>query len=478
MSNALSTQSLRSNAPLGTLNRMSPTLALMWKQCADLTKSFVVLALASLVPFWFFAYEFRHDDEFVFAALTIAGMFTCGFALVACFESFVAESDRQTREFLRNLPVSSFQVGGVKLLAGALAVVLFFVTQIGFFQWSIEQVYQYWDEVAIVAVVVFASSSISCSFWSSSWMAVSSAFLLFIGLYLSCLWLGFFSWTEDFDYANHDRHVTLAVVLLSAVALAIWLPLGWLRRGPLFWKWIASAISIDHHEDDFFYASLPGRMGIPTPAWLALPGRDRFPALCWQSVRQQAMLPFLALMAVAVFAFLFWAVRYSMTKDEFVVDYRGMAGMMEVALLIVSMMTGYGFGSTALYRDKLNSNLSFFQQHQEHGRELLLARILFPLLLLLVTAVLCNVVVYLFTGCLVSVWLPLWSVRNRIGAGDHDECTRYVVVDGSDDSDETARACSTMDDCAAVLVAGNLFRIFAVPLWKMVCWMMGMMQTI
>ena len=176
MSNALSTQSLRSNAPLGTLNRMSPTLALMWKQCADLTKSFVLLALASLVPFWFFAYEFRHDDEFVFAALTIAGMFTCGFALVACFESFVAESERQTREFLRNLPVSSFQVGGVKLLAGALAVVLFFVTQIGLvvaaswlsssygegasFQGSIEQVYQYWDEVAIVAVVVFASSSI------------------------------------------------------------------------------------------------------------------------------------------------------------------------------------------------------------------------------------------------------------------------------------------------------------------------------
>jgi ABC-type Fe3+ transport system permease subunit len=158
---------------------------------------------------------------------------------------------------------------------------------------------------------------------------------------------------------------------------------------------------MDHTQEDFFWASLPGMLGIPTPAWLAMPGRDRFPALCWQSVRQQAMMPQLALVSVGVMAWLFYMVLDS--RNLYSSDLK-VTQDMHIGLLLVMLITGYGFGWGALYRDKLNSNLIFFQQHREHGRELLLARVLFPAFLTLITAALGSVVIYLFSGHTVPLW--------------------------------------------------------------------------
>lgn len=62
----------------------------------------------------------------------------------------------------------------------------------------------------------------------------------------------------------------------------------------------------------------------------------------------------------------------------------------------------------ALYCDKLNSNLCFFQQHQEHGRELLFARVLFPIFLLFATTFAGTGIIYLMSGLEMKIWLPLF----------------------------------------------------------------------
>ena len=113
---------------------------------------------------------------------------------------------------------------------------------------------------------------------------------------------------------------------------------------------------LDHHEEDFFWVSLPGKLGMPTPAWLEMPGRDRFPALCWQSVRQQGMLPFLALLAVGVMACLFSLV-IEMNNVNRIFTANQLNGQvsqaMQMGLVFVMSISGFGFGWGALYRDCL-----------------------------------------------------------------------------------------------------------------------------
>jgi len=427
MSSRLTTEGLHPNGPFGTQNRMSPTLALIWKQCADLFQSFAVLSLASIATLMLIAWLMRDPlvrgpSRYYWLSLSSVGLFSCGFALVACFVSFVTEHESRTREFLTNLPVSSFLVGGVKQLGAALAVAVFFGVQVLarlMILWLCQNVFQLqaWPAdiqgpnphffVAIIVTMVFVSCLISCSFWSTSWTSVFIALPLAWFLCAACVSYGsslamIWNTGEIWGYPRVSK-VLLALSSVAAVAV----PLFWLRRRPLAWKKITmSDTPLDEHDDDFFYASLPSRMGIPTPAWLALPGRDRFPAMCWQSVRHQGMLPFLALLAVALLAWLFGLVLELNNVNP--LDRQVMEPM-HISLVFVMTITGYGFGWGALYRDKLNSNLNFFQQHKEYGRELLLARVLFPALLALTMLAVGSGVVYLYTGHQVNIWPPLLS---------------------------------------------------------------------
>ena len=422
MSSRLTTEGLHLNGPIGTQNRMSPTLALVWKHCADLFQSFAVLSLAGIATLLLTAWLMRDSlvrdpSKHYWLSISIVGLFSCGFALVACFVSFVTEHESRTREFLTNLPISSFHVGCVKQSGAALAVAVFFGVQLLarlVVLWLCQNVFelQAWPVdiqgpnphffVAMIVTMVFVSCLISCSFWSTSWASIFIAlplawFLCIAGVsYGSSL-----SMMPNWGYPRVSK-VFLALSLIGAVAF----PLFWLRRRPLRWKRTAPSDPLDHHEDDFFWSSLPGRMGIPTPAWLAMPGRDRFPALCWQSVRQQGMLPFLALLAVALLAWLFGLVIELNNVNPL---NRRVMEPMHIGLVFVMSITGYGFGWIALYRDKLNSNLNFFQQHKEYGRELLLARVLFPALLSLTTLVVGSGVIYLYIGHQANMWPPLLS---------------------------------------------------------------------
>lgn len=427
MSNSLLTPRLHPNAPLGTQNRMSPTMALVWKQLADLTQSFVVLSAASLVVLLLAAWLMRETEVYRVSLATLA-LFSCGFALVACFTSFVTEYESRTRDFLGNLPVSSLHVGAVKQLSAASAVAVFFGLQVlarlmvlwflrtffdqsiwgTEFQWTTEHYF-----VALMVNAVFVSCLICCSFWSTSWMSVVCALPLAWLLCAACISYGVFPESmrnptaESWGYPRVSK-VLLALALVGAVSI----PLFWLRRRPLNWKRTVSDTPLDHHEEDFFWVSLPGKLGIPTPAWLEMPGRDRFPALCWQSVRQQGMLPFLALLAVGVMACLFSLV-IEMNNVNRIFTANQLNGQvsqaMQMGLVFVMSISGFGFGWGALYRDKLNSNFNFFQQHKEYGRTLLLARVLFPSVLLLITLAVGSGVIYLYTGHEVSIWPALLS---------------------------------------------------------------------
>jgi len=182
MSDRLISTEFRTGKSLVTQNRMSPMRALIWKQCADLSMPFVVLTAGSLVVFCFTAWATRNRHEPDSGLLFAAGLFAAIFALAACFVSFVTESERRTREFLGNLPVSSFQVGGAKLLVAVLAVIVFFTVQIGLafaVAWlgsilgdgdglaaEMEFVFKYWGVAALAPAVVFVSCLISCSFFA------------------------------------------------------------------------------------------------------------------------------------------------------------------------------------------------------------------------------------------------------------------------------------------------------------------------
>ena len=529
MSSRLTTEGLHPNGPFGTQNRMSPTLALIWKQCADLFQSFAVLSLASIATLMLIAWLMRDPlvrgpSRYYWLSLSSVGLFSCGFALVACFVSFVTEHESRTREFLTNLPVSSFLVGGVKQLGAALAVAVFFGVQVLarlMILWLCQNVFQLqaWPAdiqgpnphffVAIIVTMVFVSCLISCSFWSTSWTSVFIALPLAWFLCAACVSYGsslamIWNTGEIWGYPRVSK-VLLALSSVAAVAV----PLFWLRRRPLAWKKITmSDTPLDEHDDDFFYASLPSRMGIPTPAWLALPGRDRFPALCWQSVRQQAMLPFLAMMAIGVLAWLFYLVLRSSNVHR--LDRRAVEAM-RIGLVFVMTITGYGFGWGAIYRDKLNSNLNFFQQHIEHGRELLLARVLFPAFLSLITLAVGSGVIYLLTGHAAPMLLPLfaglaafsatlmWSMTLRsyiyaLGIGLVLSMTMNAVIVSWLTKSEPAHLWMIvlplfwLATCFAYAptwlssrrtarwMAWFIFvsmLTFAVPLWKMACWMMG-----
>jgi hypothetical protein len=525
MSDSLATSVRYPTAPLTTQKRMSPTRALIWKQCADLFRSFVVLTAVSLVLFVFFAWATHKTNESIAWPLFVAAMFSIGFSLSACFVSFVIESESRTREFLVNLPVTSQHVGAIKLIVATLAVVVFFVGQVclalmavwlkgkfagdvSFWGHGSEYVSQYWWAFAIVVGVVFVSSAISCSFWSTSWISTFSTAFLIWGLVQVCDWLDLFLSTARTDDPIGRYPMLLVAVLLSAIVLAIGLPLFWLRRRPLLRKRIASNVSVDHQENDF-WSLLPSKLGITTPAWLAMPSRGRFAALCWQSVRQQMMLPLLAFLAIAVLA---WAVYAGLGP----LHYNSGAKMMQISLTFVLTMTGHGFGSASIYRDKLNSNLSFFHQHQEHGRELLLARIVFPLLLLIVSAALCNLAVYLLTGYSPSVWLPLlsgfaafsatlmWSMAFRsviypLGVGLVLSLTMngFIMSFGAEQAEFSHPWIAVLPfvwlatcfACAPTWLAGRRgaawmawftfvsLATYAIPLWMLACWMLGVDPT-
>ena len=120
MSNVLSPQLPNSEATeIEKWKRMSPAWALAWKQFADLTQSFIVLSAASILMLilaaWWLGDQTRLRDQsgYYWVSYNIVAMFTCGFALVACFVSFVTEFESRTRDFLSSLPVSSFLVGVV-----------------------------------------------------------------------------------------------------------------------------------------------------------------------------------------------------------------------------------------------------------------------------------------------------------------------------------------------------------------------------
>jgi len=340
---------------------------------------------------------------------------------VACFISFVTEYESRTREFLVNLPVSSFRVGVVKQLTTVSSVAVFFGAQILLrliVVWLYQTVFDShgWEDefrgaaslyvASLVVMAVFVSCMICCSFWSTSWMSVVWALPLAWLLCAACLSYGLVpdSMRDPTVIWGYPR--ASIVVLALAITGAIAIPLFWLRRRPLLRRWATSSGPSDHAKDDFFWASLPGKLGIKTPALLKLPGRDRFSALCWQSVRQQALMPFLAVVSLGVMVWLFALVLEMSDRGGFSPE---VFKPMQVALLFVMTMTGYGFGAAALYRDKLNSNLSFFQQHKEYGRELLLARVLLPLLLLVATMAVGHCIITWFTGVATDIWLPLLS---------------------------------------------------------------------
>lgn len=528
MSSRFTTEGLHPNGPFGTQNRMSPTLALIWKQCADLSQAFAVLSVASIMMVMLAAWEMGGHRDFYWLSLNILALFTCAFSLAACFVSFVTEHESRTREFLINLPVSGFLVGGVKQLSAALAVAVFFGVQVlarltvlwfcreNFHSHvmlnGVQSASPHYVAAMFVAIV-FVSFLICCSLWSTSWLSVLSALPLAWLLCAACISYGAVppmmrDSTEIWGYPRVSK-VLLALSSVAAVAV----PLFWLRRRPLAWKKITmSDTPLDEHDDDFFYASLPSRMGIPTPAWLALPGRDRFPALCWQSVRQQAMLPFLAMMAVGVLAWLFYLVLRSSNVHR--LDRRAMEAM-QIGLVFVMTITGYGFGWGAIYRDKLNSNLNFFQQHIEHGRELLLARVLFPAFLSLITLAVGSGVIYLLTGHAAPMLLPLfaglaafsatlmWSMTLRsyiyaLGIGLVLSMTMNAVIVSWLTKSEPAHLwmivlpllwLATCFAYAPTWLSGRRtarwmawfifvsMLTFAVPLWKMTCWMMGVEST-
>lgn len=409
---------------LQTLKRMSATRALLWKQFNDFVPLFIAIGFASLLFGAINALVVVRGADFGRIALQFAGLFACGFALTACSIAFATESESRTREFLSGLPVSSFHIGAVKLLASLAAVVLVFAMQIGlaavftclrsmFFEADsltagLEPIYQGWSTVAIFTAVVFVASSISSSYFPNSLLsAICVCPLMFI--LGGCAWTWHLSaWPGDGAAVPMEALRFAQAFLLLGVAGSIVLPLFWLRRKPLSWKRSASTDSVDHFEDDWFWASLPGKVGIKTPGWLETPGRDRFKALCWQSLRQQMMLPFLALVSAGLMVWLF----------DMVFKYHGLPGKgmtselmkaTQTCLMITMAFTGYGFGWGTLYRDKLNSNLNFFQHHREHGRELLLARLMLPMILLLATVFAGYYAIDYFTGNEVSIWLPLFS---------------------------------------------------------------------
>jgi len=410
MSSSLTTQGPHPNAPFGMQARMSPVVALVWKQLSDMSQAFVVLtagsAAVSVLTAWAMSRGGGGHDVFY----SIITLFTCAFALAACFISFVIEFESRTRDFLSSLPISSVLVGLVKQWCAALAVAVFFGVQLLIrlavlsllTRWSYRYQlgYSFADPtslyyVALIVSVVFISCLICCSFWSTSWMSVACALPLTWLLVAASISYGLFSQPTLEPEVSWGYQFTSQLVLVAALAAAILIPLFWLRRRPMLRRLPAIVGPMDHAEDDFFYSELPGKLGLRTPALLAMPGRDRFPALCWQSVRQQALMPLLAVLCLGLMAWLFGLVMEMSPRRP---SHPQVQLSMQTGLLFVMTMAGYGFGVAALYRDKLNSNFNFFQQHREYGRELLLARILFPLLLLSATAVVGHGIITLFTG--------------------------------------------------------------------------------
>ena len=420
MSNTISIVGGQPGASLASTSRMSVTRALIWKQCNDLTQSFTMLSATGwgllLLGVWLYRNQLNESGWTLFIAL----LFTCAFALVSCFVSFVTEAEQGTREFLAGLPVSSFKVGLVKLLVSAAAVTVFFALQMamvfvaiwlqsffttgdGLLLWieGIEDLKNSWYYVPIFVAFVFVSCLICCSFWSSSWMAVATAIPLII---LSFFVMNILLMGTETAEPNGEPYFGMLFAATCMIA-AVVLPLIWLRRRPLWQLLAGSHIRNEHAEDNFFWSSLPAKLGIATPAVLAMPGRGRFSALCWQSLRQQMMLPQMAIAGLGVMIWLYCLVIYG--SKGTVVATAHLQEPMQMGLIFVVTCIGFGFGWGALYRDKLNSNLCFFQQHQEHGRELLFARVLFPIFLLFATSVAGVGIIYLMSGQEATIWLPL-----------------------------------------------------------------------
>ena len=522
MSNTLLKPVHANSARFDAQKRMSPTWALIWKQCADLTQSFIVLLAGSLLVLLVLAWATRNQSFHFGWTLVSAAMFSVGFALVACFVSFVTESESQTREFLGNLPVTSFHVGAIKLSMAVLAVFVFFACQIlmafvavwlrdklgddSIWFAGSEYVSENWSVIAIVVAVVFVSCSISCSFWASSWMSVFCAAFLVWGLTVTCAWLGCFPSMEMVDGSVKIYPVFPTAVLLTASILAIGLPLVWLRRRPLLGRRRVANGPMDHFEEDDFWGTLPSKFGIKTPACLSMPSRGRFPALCWQSVRQQGVVPLLAVVALGLLVCLFGGVVDAKVSSEWALE------QMVFGLTLVLMFAGYGFGWATVYRDKLNSNFSFFQQHQEHGRELLMARVLFPLIVLWGTAMAGALGIYCFYGSSIDIWLPLlsglgaysvtlmWSMAFRshvyaLGVGFVIALTFNVYVitwiqpSGGDQQWMVVLPfvwLATCFACAPAWLSGRIgaawmtwftlvsIATFFVPLWMLIRWLVGM----
>jgi len=143
MSSSLTTSGPHPNAPFGTQARMSPAVALVWKQLADMSQAFAVLTAGSAFVLALTAWLMRDGGMFYAHSYSVVILFTCGFALVACFISFVTEFESRTRDFLSCLPVSSVLVGVVKLFCALLAVAAFLSVQL-LLRWAVLSLLSSW----------------------------------------------------------------------------------------------------------------------------------------------------------------------------------------------------------------------------------------------------------------------------------------------------------------------------------------------
>jgi hypothetical protein len=397
----------------------SVTWALCWKQWHELSSPLIVLTAGSMVLLAIYGF-LSFDDQGYYSLMGVVPiMMSICFIFVCCFTSFVTEKESRTISFLRDLPASSVHVGSVKVLMIGVVSIIFAVGQLvmaGFGAWmklrvdpstqvrlenALEELVEAGATIGCFMFFAAVISLLSCSLPKRAWQAVVTVAVMGWAVAVA------FSYLDEHYFHSPDSGMTarslweanshntgepmltwlgarsVAVFLCLLVVGAVWAPLSWLRRRPSRLAAGASTF-VDQLRSSFAQPAVKfSQSQKRSSALLGMSRGGRFGALLWQSVGQQRVV----LMFCSFFMLIVAVGGLGVMLNP---NTRFSEGVLP-ALLPAFGMTGLWAGWLTLNYDKKNNNFAFFQQHREHGVALMIARIIPPIVVLLVLTAIATI---------------------------------------------------------------------------------------